>query len=201
MRRDICHFFPADVKTVYNAYLTALHNKQFRRDCREEPYHTLTFGLNFSMKYNMNGGSCIIHFIPYNGGTAVDLRFVLAQAAGARYERYDHDLTSAAVLLLGIHVQPLTLDIEEFLKESNKVYAQNQTGTSDAQYTAPPTPPPTVSQAQTRICTVCGRDVAEDDMFCGYCGTKVVCKNRFCTKCGTKAEESSAFCANCGNKL
>ncbi len=201
MRRDICHYYAADVQTVYNAYLAAATNRQFRRDCKEEPYHTLTFGLNFSMKYNMNGGSCIIHFIPFGGGTAVDLRFVVAQAAGARYGRYDQDLTNAVVTVLGIPAQPLQLDIEEFMKESNKVYAQNFAAAPTMQYTAAPVNEPQPEPVQNRICTACGRELMPGDMFCGNCGTKAVCKTRFCTHCGTPAKETNAFCANCGNKL
>lgn len=48
MRRDLCYYFAADVCSVYNAYLMAAGNQQFRRECRQEPYHTLGFGLNFS---------------------------------------------------------------------------------------------------------------------------------------------------------
>ena len=119
MRRDVCHFYETDVVTVYEAYLAALGNDKFDRDCRKEPYHTLTFGRNFSVKYNFNGGSCIVHFIPYQGGTAVDLRFVLAQAAGARYEKYDRDLTDAVIQILGMPARPLDLDIDVFTDDRN----------------------------------------------------------------------------------
>ena len=118
MRRDVCYFFSADVVSVYNSYMTAATNSRFRRNCNQEPYHTISFGLNFSMKYNMNGGACTIHFIPYHGGTAVDLRFSVAQVAGARYEKYAKDLTSAAMDVLGVPAQLFSLNIDEFLKES-----------------------------------------------------------------------------------
>lgn len=132
MRRDLCHFFPADVKTVYNGYLAALGNKQFRRECREEPYYALTFGLNFSMKYNFNGGSCTVRFMPYQNGTAVNLRFSLAQLAGARYGAYDNDLTLAVEKELGIVAQTADIDVDDFLKPQNQVAQAQQV------YQAPP---------------------------------------------------------------
>lgn len=121
MRRDVCHFYAAPVDVMYHAYLKALGNDKFDRECREEPYHTLTFGLNFSMKYNFNGGSCVVHFIPYQNGTAVDLRFILAQGAGARYEKYDRELCDAVMAVCGVPALPLELDIDVFMDERNQV--------------------------------------------------------------------------------
>ena len=64
MRRDIAFFIPADVPSVYNAYLSALGNDKFRRECAQEPYHTLTFGLNFSAKF-LYFSFCFINFFLY----------------------------------------------------------------------------------------------------------------------------------------
>ena len=84
MRRDVCHFYPIHVIGVYKAYVRAI-KEVFDADCSEEPYHTLTFGLKFSFKYNMNGGFCHVHLMPYRGGTAVDIRYTIVQALGAKY--------------------------------------------------------------------------------------------------------------------
>lgn len=164
MRRDLCYYFAADVCSVYNAYLMAAGNQQFRRECRQEPYHTLGFGLNFSMKYNMNGGSCTIHFIPYQGGTAVDLRFSIAQLAGARYKRYAADLTNTVIRILNITAQPIRLNIEEFTKECNKVVLQRMT--------EPVIVPQNVAK-QSRFCINCGKQIDNNNNFCIYCGTRI----------------------------
>ena len=164
MRRDLCYYFAADVCSVYNAYLMAAGNQQFRRECRQEPYHTLGFGLNFSMKYNMNGGSCTIHFIPYQGGTAVDLRFSIAQLAGARYKRYAADLTNTVIRSLDITAQPIRLNIEEFTKECNKVVLQRMPESVSV--------PQNVAK-QSGFCINCGKQIDNNNNFCIYCGTRI----------------------------
>lgn len=219
MRRDICYFFAADVQSVYNAYLTAASNQKFRRECAQEPYHTLSFGLNFSMKYNMNGGSCTIHFIPYNGGTAVDLRFSIAQLAGARYERYATDLTNDTVAVLGVPAQRTNISINEFTNDLNKVTPSSMPRTAPAYEPAPAnmnstqTPPaaPDVVYSQTifsapqtnasHFCANCGKALNESDLFCSGCGTRVAPKGNTCSRCGAKVADGSSFCSNCGNKL
>lgn len=198
MRRDVCYFFSADVVSVYNSYMTAATNSRFRRNCNQEPYHTISFGLNFSMKYNMNGGACTIHFIPYHGGTAVDLRFSIAQLAGARYEKYAKDLTSAAMDVLGVPAQLLSLNIDEFLKESNKVTAI----TAVSYPTEPPkvTFSPSNQPSTAKICTNCGAELSDRDLFCSVCGTKVEQK-RHCSNCGKEVDGSARFCSGCGSKI
>lgn len=218
MRRDICYYFAADAPAVYNAYLAAASNAKFRRECGQEPYHTLMFGLNFSAKYNMNGGSCTIHFIPYNGGTAVDLRFSIVQLGGARYEKYANDLTNDAATVLGIPAQQFRLDINEFTNPLNKV-TPHTTAVSDA--IPKPEPPKAPSEPKTGLrmsssmvsqsstpapsgshfCSNCGKALAESDIFCSGCGTKIQKQNNNCPSCGTPTAPGSMFCSNCGTKL
>ena len=190
MRRDICYYFDAPVPQVYQGYLSATGNDQFRRECREEPYHTLTFGLNFSMKYNFNGGSCVIRFIPWQNGTAVNLRFSLAQAAGARYEWYDRDLTAAASAIIGAVAQPTKVPVDYFLNPANQVVAN----------APPPTPAPKAAP-QGVFCIECGRQLPEDAAFCCYCGAKVPPKEHRCSACGRINPDEAKFCAYCGNKF
>ncbi len=195
MRRDICYHYQAPIAQVYQGYLSAAGNDQFRRECREEPYHTLTFGLNFSMKYNFNGGSCVIRFIPWQGGTAVNLRFSLAQAAGARYEWYDRDLTAAASAIIGVVAQPAKVPVDYFLDPANRVAA------NAPQPAAPqPAPAPKAEVAGT-FCTECGRQLPDDAAFCCYCGTKVLPKEHRCSACGKVNPDEAKFCAYCGNKF
>lgn len=195
MRRDICYYFAAPVPKVYQGYLAAAGNDQFRRECREEPYHTLTFGLNFSMKYNFNGGSCVIRFMPWQGGTAVNLRFSLAQAAGARYEWYDRDLTAAASAIIGVVAQPAKVPVDYFLDPANRVVANAPQPVAPA-----PAPAPKAEVAGT-FCTECGRQLPEDAAFCCYCGAKVLPKEHRCAACGKVNPDEAKFCAYCGNKF
>ena len=195
MRRDICYYYQAPIAQVYQGYLSAAGNDQFRRECREEPYHTLTFGLNFSMKYNFNGGSCVIRFIPWQGGTAVNLRFSLAQAAGARYEWYDRDLTAAASAIIGVVAQPAKVPVDYFLDPANRVAANAPQPVAPA-----PAPAPKAEVAGT-FCTECGRQLPDDAAFCCYCGTKVLPKEHRCSACGKVNPDEAKFCAYCGNKF
>ena len=220
MRRDICYFFAADVPSVYNAYLSAATNAKFRRECGQEPYHTLWFGLNFSMKYNMNGGSCNIHFIQYNGGTAVDLRFSVAQLGGARYERYANDLTNDAVAVLGIPGQKFKLDINEFLNETNKITPENVASASSSSTPEPTqqqgytpksklrmspsmmtSPSPASASSGSNCCSNCGQALSDTDIFCSGCGTKVQKQSNNCPVCGATPIAGASFCSNCGTKL
>lgn len=175
MRRDICFIFPVDVATLYNAYLTAASNDRFRRECAQEPYHTLSFGLNFSMKYNFNGGACTLRFMPINGGSAVNMRFAIAQLAGARYERYAKDLTEAAGAVIGVMGAPANIDVEEFLKPANQVTPQATHAAPAPAPVAAPTPAPSPAPAPN--------------------------KGKFCTKCGQNLPQNALFCSSCGNKL
>ena len=121
MRRDLFHYFEADVKNIYAAYLKAAKEK-FGKDCSATPYHSVSFGLNFSFKYNMNGGACHIHFIPYKSGTAVGLRYTIVQLFGARYEAHDSDMLSYVEREVGTKAKSINIDMAVFLKDSNQVF-------------------------------------------------------------------------------
>lgn len=121
MKRDLFHYFESDVKTVYAAYVKAAEEK-FGKDCSSTPYHTVSFGLNFSFKYNMNGGACHIHFIPYKSGTAVGVRYSIAQLLGARYQAHDSDMTEYVERELGVRSGSIKIAMEEFMNDSNRVF-------------------------------------------------------------------------------
>ena len=196
MRRDVCYIVDADVKSVYEAYLKAAQNPPFERTCKQEPYHTFNFGVNYSWKYNMNGGSCILHFIPYEGGTAVDLRFSLAQAGGGKCEQYAQDLTERVIPILGKTPRRGNVDINKFMDIRNKVCAQ-----APAAPQAAPVAPAPAPAAPGIQCPNCGKSVSADSAFCSGCGTKLRKPGGFCTKCGNPVEAGAAFCCKCGNKL
>lgn len=181
MRRDVCYFFETDVKNLYSAYLMAAKGEPFGRDCKEEAFHTFSFGLNYSMKYNMNGGACTLHFMPYKNGSAVNMRFSIAQLAGARYGKYAEDLTQAAANILAKAAYNVNIDVEEFLKEENKVMA-TQAPVAEVVSTpvaeAVPTPVPVAAtqpqpQYKHRFCTNCGKPLVEGAAFCTNCGAKI----------------------------
>lgn len=225
MRRDICYFFPVSVDRVYNAYLTAATNARFRRECNQEPYHTLGFGLNFSMKYNMNGGACTIRFIPHMNGTAINLRFSIAQLAGARYEKYAIDLTNEAAAVLGVPSQNIKIDVNAFLSPENKVIAAGQPAPQGQPMNAPqqnfapqgqpmnaqqvpfvPQPAPAPAEPQPAsgiVCTNCNNPLGERDKFCGKCGTPAPKKKKICQNCGTEAvdDPEAFFCTECGTRF
>ena len=225
MRKDISYFIPADVPSVYNAYLAAASNDKFRCECNQEPYHTLTFGLNFSAKFNFNGGACTLHFIPWQNGTAVDYRFSLAQLGGGRCEKYADELNADAMAILGTYAQKTNIPVETFLNADNKVFAAGA-----AKPAAPPPPPaqnipvnePPVQEAYAtasatrvypdmddpvppRLCSACGAQMQPGAMFCIMCGTKnepvKPAVAAFCSACGTKFPDDVAkFCMACGTK-
>ena len=114
MRRDICHFFQMPFQNVYQAYLDAAWQR-FGKDCRQTTY-TIQFGLNMSLKYNMNGGSCTVHFMPYQNGTAVCLRYTIVQVAGARYKAFDGELSQYVCANLGAPLMDIDIPMETFLQ-------------------------------------------------------------------------------------
>lgn len=173
MRRDVGYYVEASVEQVYHAYLQAAKNKPFERDCKEEPYCTIGFGVNYSFKYNMNGGACNIHFAPSGSGTAVNMRFSIAQLAGARYEKYAEDLTASMQRYLPVAVCPASYDMDEFLLPQNQVKP---------------------GMAQPAAVQVTG------GKFCPQCGTPAA-RERVCPNCNAPAEESARFCSSCGTQL
>ena len=186
MRRDVCYYFPTDVKTLYDAYASAAVNPPFERECKFEPYHTINFGLNFSMKYNMNGGACILRFIPLPDGAAVNLHFVIAQAVGARYGAYAADLTERAAAVLGLSPTPADIDPAVFENAENKVTpAPAPTAPAPAPAPAPPAPAPAPAPVPVEAPAPVAAP-APAARFCTRCGSPVTPGDRFCTRCGNK---------------
>ena len=190
MRRDISFFVLADPISVYNAYLSAATNKPFERDCHKEPYHTISFGVNYSFKYNMNGGSCNIHFMPQGNGTAVNMRFSIAQAFGARYENYAKDLNKAMQKFLPVSIQETEYDMDIFLRPENQITPTTSYGV--------PTPPSNTAAC----CTNCGNTIIEGNKFCSKCGTPVATlAQKTCPNCNAPVKDGDSFCGKCGTKL
>lgn len=228
MRRDVGFYIEASIDRVYQAYLDAATHPPFERSCKEEPYHTISFGINFSFKYNMNGGSCNIHLMPCGSGTAVNMRFSVAQAAGARYERYAQDLNSAMQAFLPVAPQRADYDMDEFLKPANQVTPSMLTRQSAQTFRAaapapvpepapvpapapapapeaapaPAPAPEAAPQSAAAFCTRCGNPLDAGDRFCSRCGAPCAAPARkVCPNCRAEAEDDDAFCCFCGTKL
>ena len=140
----------------------------------------------YSMKYNMNGGACTLHFMPYKNGSAVNMRFSIAQLAGARYGKYAEDLTQAAANILAKAAYNVNIDVEEFLKEENKVTATQ----------APTTQAPVAEVVSTPVA-----EAVPTPVPVAAAQPEPQYKHRFCTNCGTALIEGAAFCTNCGAKI
>lgn len=192
MKRDFGFYVEATIEQVYQAYLMAAVNKPFERTCTQQPFHTISFGVNYSFKYNMNGGGCHIHFMPCGSGTAVNIRFSIAQLVGARCEKYAQDLNKAMQAFLPVVPRPATYDMDEFLKPENQV--------TPAVSQQPATPAPTAPAAS--FCVNCGNPLAPNARFCAQCGTPVSApQQKVCPHCQTPAKENASFCTACGTRL
>ena len=209
MRRDVGFYFEAKIEQVYQAYLSAATHAPFDRSCKEEPYHAITFGLNFSGKYNMNGGSCTIHLMPSGTGTAVNIRFSLAQLGGGHCERYAQDLHMAMQSYLSVPPRPSKYNMDDFLKPANQV-TPNSAPKAAAPVAKPASAPvvaaePVVIQpvaATGGYCTNCGNALTAGSRFCSQCGTPVSAPTaKCCPKCNTQVTPNALFCNNCGTKL
>lgn len=194
MRRDVGFYVEADIRQVYDAYLKAAMNPPFERSCKQEPLHTISFGINFSFKYNINGGSCNIHLMPMGAGTAVNIRFSLAQAAGARYELYANNLNAAVQRFLPVRITPANYNMDDFLRPENQLTEASAPQAIVAPQQAPaPTPQP----APAGFCTACGNGLQAGARFCGKCGAAVK-QERVCVSCQAPLQEGSIFCTACG---
>ena len=175
MRADIGHFYPVPIENVFYAYKQAIKEK-FKKDADATPCHTLVFGLNFSFKYNMNGGGCHVHFMPSGNGTAVAIRYTVAQAVGANYKGHDRDMTAEVQRILGVTAQEFDFDMDTFMaqKEQYVAYCKSQIYSAPVFVQSPPpmqmNEPPQPSMAL--FCTKCGNAFGEADRFCMRCGNK-----------------------------
>lgn len=176
MRRDVCHYYERNVQQVFDAYYNAA-TQRFGKNCKAEPFHTLTFGINMSFRYNMNGGACTVHFMPYYSGTAVDVRYSLAQLMGARYGAYDKVMTDYVCGLLGVPAQPVSINVETFLDPRNQVVMNAVPNPAMPPVQAAPMgqPLPNVQPtpaAAPAVCSSCGKPLVAGAKFCPYCGQR-----------------------------
>ncbi|MBQ3331611.1 MAG: zinc-ribbon domain-containing protein [Ruminococcus sp.] len=181
MRRDLCYFYPLPVQPVFDAFVQAAKQK-FGKNCKIDAYKTLSFGLDYSFRYNMNGGALTIHFMPYNNGTAINMRYTMVQLVAGRYKKHADDVLIFVNAALGAQAQPLQLDINQFLAYESGVPSaplnavpqpMQQPAAQPAPMQAQPVRQPVQSVPQARFCVNCGAPVAPDTAFCTRCGNKL----------------------------
>lgn len=192
MRRDLAYFYERPANEVFAAFEQAA-NRRFGKDCKTEPCVRLSFGLNYSLKYNMNGGSVTAHFMPYQNGTAVNLRYSIVQAFGARYKAHAQDLTQFVNGILRVAGQPIQLDVNRFLE-----YAAGAPSVAQEKNS------PVLQQTAGGVaCPRCGARCAEGELFCSSCGTPLQQPERpaFCVSCGASLRQGGKFCHRCGAKI
>ena len=142
MKRDICRIFKAELISVYNAYLKAATEK-YGRECIQKPFYSIEFGLNYSLQYNLIGGQCKIHFMPYNGGTAVNIRYTLEQLEEAHYDAHEKGLLEVVESQLHVRGSLDKVSIEQFLDYESWVKAQKE---QNSDYTVGPNAIPTADR-------------------------------------------------------
>lgn len=191
MTRDLCYYFERSYLDVYNAFLWAAKDK-FGKDCKQEEGKVITFVLNYSFRYNMNGGAIRVFFMPYATGTAVNLHYIIAQLYGARYGAHAKDLIAHVEKTLYVQAVEMQPNLNAFL-------AFQPTPDLFAPPKQPPTAQPMPQPVAQKRCANCGQDIAEDSLFCAYCGAKVE-QPKFCANCGKPFNGDEKFCPACGAK-
>lgn len=204
MRRDIVYYYNCPLEPVFNAFVQAA-NQRFGKDCQVEPCKTLKFGLNYSFKYNMNGGVVTAHFMPYQNGTAIDLHYTIVQAFGGRYKAHAEDLTEFVNGLLQTQGSVIDLDPDSFTAYEQQAPAQPQPQQPQPQQPQPQQqpvmqyPPSGQPQMNGKACPKCGTVNVPDALFCVNCGNKLV-QQAFCVSCGSPLTAGANFCPRCGAK-
>ncbi|MBQ3284672.1 MAG: zinc ribbon domain-containing protein [Ruminococcus sp.] len=172
MRRDLCYFYPIPVQPVFDAFVQAARQK-FGKNCKIDAYKMLSFGLDYSFRYNMNGGSLTIHFMPYNNGTAIDMHYTVVQAFGARYQKHADDVLIFVNAALGAQAQPINISINEFLAYETGVPSAPLNAAPQPQQVAQPVQQTAQSAPQAKFCMNCGAPIAPNTAFCTNCGKKL----------------------------
>ena len=172
MRRDLCYFYPVPVEPVFDAFVQAAKQK-FGKNCKIDAYKTLSFGLDYSFRYNMNGGSLTLHFMPYNNGTAIDMRYTVVQLMGARYQKHADDVLIFVNAILGAQAQKIQIDVNEFLAYETGIPSAPIGAAPQAVPQAQTNAQPVQSAPQARFCTNCGKPIVPNAAFCTGCGKKL----------------------------
>lgn len=166
MRKDIVYYYESPLNAVFAAFVQAA-NQQFGKNCTIDQGKTISFALNYSFKYNMNGGAVTAHFMPFQSGTAVNLRYTVVQLFGARYQKHAADLTGFVNGLLQTQGSIIQLPLQQFLD-----YAAQAPSVRPVQTQSPQSPYVPPRQASPGVCPQCGAQIPVQAKFCPKCGAK-----------------------------
>ena len=189
MTRDLCFFYPCPLNAVYGAFVQTAAQK-FGKDCKQTPMVSISFGLNFSMKYNMNGGACTIHFMPYQNGTAINIRYSVVQLMGARYKKH------------APMVQPAQ-NAQAMPQQTPPQYQPQAAPQAAYRQPVQQYPSPQRPAQGVKFCTNCGKQLPADARFCTNCGKEIAVSAPApaCPNCGKPLQADEKFCVRCGTKI
>lgn len=228
MTKDYQFYFDADVASVFNAYHSATV-QQNNNIHQSTPPHSLSFGVKFSIKYNMNGGSCSATFIPCGNGTTVRLTIFIVQLIGARCEAYVKDLSNAAGRILNQYPQQQPYNASLFTATAPMPVSPVAAPAPTMQpmppvqpmapvqpvapvQTMPPVPPappvqpnppvaPVITPPPAAPVTPAPAKANEDiTIICPNCSNTIDADCLFCKHCGVQINPKGGICNRCGAK-
>lgn len=217
MQKDFCFSAPCDIGTLFDAYLQVIKDS-FHPKPTANPHLIINFKLSFSFKYNMNGGSCSLYFMPAaSGGSAVSIHYSVLQAIGARCGAHAKNLNEMVSRILRTPITPCYIDTERFMEyiESENVRNRSKRISSNPTSSAVPNIMPNTAQNITPsvinsaaipvndgyACTNCGLSLPNDAKFCSGCGNKIDPSTKICSNCGSELPNDAMFCFKCGCKV
>lgn len=198
MKKNVCFYIEGDVKLIHNAYINAASSRIFNRICKQEPFYKISFNLEFSFEYNINGGTCEIHLMPYGTGTAVLMHFSIMQLVGAQCESYANDLNRVMQSFLPVSIFSAAYAMEDFMNPMNQV--RPQPVIRSAQSAQPLSQSVQEQKSNGNLCSKCGNTLEKGSRFCDRCGS-AVSADKVCPNCSTRMPENAVFCNNCGTRL
>ena len=211
MKRDLCFYYDRPLNDVFNAYVQAI-TQQVGKGCQVVQGRSINFGLNYSFRYNMNGGFCNILFIPYQNGTAVNMRYTIIQLLGARYTAHAQDVNNYVFRILQTKAVPLNLNVSIFEQTAGNpqpvqpvnqnAYAQPAQPMNQNAYAQHVQPMNQNGYAQpVQQMNQNGYAQPVQQMNQNAYTPQQGQVTKYCVTCGAPYISGTAFCAKCGCKL
>ena len=172
MVNTLLYFYNCPLDPVFNAFVQAAKQK-FGKDCQIKG-KSMSFGLNFSFKYNMNGGFVNVYCAPYQNGTAVEIKYTIIQLALARYKAHARDLTNYVNGILQTSATEMQNVNPNIFAGCEQNYQQGYPQQVYPQQNYPQQGYPQQNYPQQSvnvICRCCGNAVSSDAAYCPVCGT------------------------------
>ncbi len=204
MVTNLFYYYDRPLDSVFNAFIQAA-NQKFGKDCRIQG-RSINFGLNFSFKYNMNGGFVNLYFAPFQNGTAIQIRYTIIQLAFARYKAHAKDLTNyvnGILMINGSLIQNIDPNIfagcdllsPQGGQQPQQGYEQQnypQQGYQQQNYPQQGYPQQGYPQQGYQ------QQNYPQQGYQQYVRPSQIC---FCPKCGNPIAQDAVFCSACGSSL